>query len=158
MELTITDEDRIEISKRAYIRTIRKLKAQRPEDVYQLNTTALPVGVRDGQYIFFTYSKSIRVYDPECDTKFTERKIVNVNTNLYLTKRTITFDSAMNEVATITLDSELRTRDVSVAELELKTKATGTVADYPQTYSSAFGDSRERITSDLSAGALRRTF
>lgn len=148
VELVITDDDRVEIVKRAYQRAVRKLKAQRPERVYQMNTTALPVGTRDGQYVWFTYSKEVNVPDEECEEKFHKRKVVNVNSNLYLTKRTITFDEVLNEVTTITLDHELRTRDISAAELELQEKAsedTGSGSNLGQTFSSAFGDNRSRV-------------
>ena len=40
-----------------------------------------------------------------------------------MTKRTITFDSAMNEITTITLDGELRVRDINATEIELREAA-----------------------------------
>lgn len=164
IEMVITDNDRIEITKRAYQRAVRKLKAQRPERVYQMNTTSLPKGTRDGQYILFTYSKKIRVPDPECENEFTERKIVNINANLYLTKRTITFDSAMNEVTTITLDHELRTRDTTAAEWELKEIAASDTdgdggnggAVFQQSYPSGISDTRTRQSAPRSSSGIRR--
>ena len=40
-----------------------------------------------------------------------------------MTKRTITFDDDLNEINTITLDRELRSRDISAVELELRALA-----------------------------------
>lgn len=42
-----------------------------------------------------------------------------------MTKRTITFDDDLNEINTITLDRELRSRDVSAVELGLRALAAG---------------------------------
>ena len=50
-------------------------------------------------------------------------KIMNLDKCLYLTKRTITFDNSMNEITTVTLDSELRTRDIDATEIELREAA-----------------------------------
>lgn len=118
-ELVITNGDRLEIVRQAYYRAVRKLKAQRPERSYQMNTTALPFGTSDGQRIRLQYAKSVYPYqDDECD-KLVERKIINIDECLYLTKRTITFDEALNETTTVTLDAELRVKDVSATEVEL---------------------------------------
>ncbi len=37
-----------------------------------------------------------------------------------MTRRVITFDSELNEINTITLDRELRSRDISAVEIELR--------------------------------------
>lgn len=121
-ELVITDGDRAEIIRQAYMRAVRKLKAQRPERTYQMNTTALPIGTSDGDKIHLLYAKSVRIPDDECD-EFTEKKIVNIDECLYLTKRTITFDDALNEITTVTLDGELRPKDISATEVELREAA-----------------------------------
>ena len=39
---------------------------------------------------------------------------------MYMTRRVISFDSELNEINTITLDRELRSRDVNAVEIELK--------------------------------------
>lgn len=122
-ELVITDGDRSQIISQAYQRAVRKLKAQRPQRAYQMNTSALPSWIWDGAKIHLLYSKTVNVPDEEECGDFKKRKIVNIDECLYLTKRTITFDSALNEVNTITLDSELRTKDVSATEIELREAA-----------------------------------
>lgn len=127
-ELVITDSDRIAIEQQAYLRAVRKLRAQRPQRVYQFNSTAFPVGTYDGQPVRLVYSKSVNVYDSECDTNFEKRKVLNINQLFYLTKRTITFDDTLNEITTVTLDAELRSRDISAREIELFEEAA-TVAE-----------------------------
>lgn len=119
-ELIITEEDRIEIVKQAYQRAIRKLKNNRPEQTYQMNITALPETIKEGQKITFQYTKKVKKQnDDECDVPPQEVTIVNLNTSLFLTKRTIVFDDVMNEYATVSLDNELRTKDISATEIEL---------------------------------------
>lgn len=122
-ELVITDGDRREIVRQAYLRAVRKLKAQRPERTYQMNTTALPMGVSDGQRLKLQYAKAVEVNDDEECGNFQKKTIVNIDECLYLTKRTITFDDALNEITTITLDAELRVKDISATEVELREAA-----------------------------------
>lgn len=123
-ELVITDGDRSEIMRQVYMRAIRKLKSQRPQHTYQFNCTALPYGTSDGQRIRLFYAKSVnRMLDDEDGCQIGKVKIVNVDECLYMTKRTITFDESMNEITTITLDRELRVRDISATEVELREKA-----------------------------------
>ena len=160
IELVITDDDRIEIAKRAYQRAIRKLKSQRPERVYQMNTTALPIGTRDGQFVWFTYSKEVQVPDEDCEDEYHAQQVVNINANLYITKRTITFDDALNEITTITLDHELRTRDTSAAELELQEAASGGDSDITRNYMSGITDTRTRssLTNPYNPNPTIRSF
>lgn len=137
-DLVITDADRIEIARRAYLRAVRELMAQRPQKTYQFNCTALPETLRDGQKVNLVYAKTATHQDEECDTEFTERKVVNINTALYMTKRTITFDAAMNEYATMTLDNELRPRAISAVEVKLRQAITannGNTSTLPSTIS-----------------------
>lgn len=124
-EPVITDGDRIEILRQVYMRAVRKLKAQRPQRVYQFNCTALPYEFKDGQKIRLLYAKSVNREDPEGDTEcdMEKVKIVTLDECLFMTKRTITFDSAMNEITTITLDGELRVRDINATEIELREAA-----------------------------------
>lgn len=138
IEYQITDNDRIEIAKRAYYKAIRELKAQRPEYTYQFNCTALPLydgdGVSpvDGCTVHFTYSKDVADTDnddPDCPSKGV-RKIVNVDVKYYMTNRIITFDSVLNEYATITLDRELRPRAIDAVEWELSENAAGDGGGY----------------------------
>lgn len=136
-ELVITDGDRAEIVRQAYLRAVRKLKAQRPQRVYQMNTTALPRGVRDGDKIRLQYAKAVQVPDDEWCGDFEKKKIINIDECLYLTKRTITFDDVLNEVTTVTLDAELRVKDISPTEVELREDAADEVGQ------------AERIHSDL---------
>lgn len=125
IEYAITDDDRREIAKRAYLRAIRILKAQRPEHVWQFNSTPLPTNFQDGDKVKFLFTKKIKEQDPKCIDEFVERTVVHIEESLYMTKRTITFDDELNEVNTITLDRDLRTRDISDAEYELRTLAQG---------------------------------
>lgn len=118
---TITDDDRMEMCKLAWRRAVRILKSQRPEHVYQFNCTALPSFVDDGDKVRFVYVKKILVpktEDEDCED-FDEVVASNVDESIYMTKRTITFDSTMNETTTITLDRELKYRDFSEDEWEL---------------------------------------
>ena len=124
IELAITDSDRKEIVKRAYWRAIRILKAQRPDHAYQFNSTPLPVGFQDGQLVSFYYTKRVGVQDADCDTDPKAKTIALIQRNMYVTRRVITFDSELNEINTITVDRELRSRDVSAVEIELKELAS----------------------------------
>ena len=49
-------------------------------------------------------------------------KVANITETLYVTKRTITFDSVLNEFTTMTLDEELRPRAINAVEIELHQK------------------------------------
>lgn len=124
IEYMITDEDRLEITKRAYARGIRKLKSQRPVQQYEFNCTALPSSIKDGDKVTFYFTKRAIPYDAECEGDMKEEDIINVQERLYVTKRVITFDSVLNEYTTITLDEELRYKDVSAVEIELASKVT----------------------------------
>ncbi len=125
IEYAITDDDRVEMGKRAYLKAIRELKAQRPLSSYQFNCTALPVmkngadNVVDGSKVNFAYIKQIDEDEEDCGTP-TKRDVVKVNKNLYLTRRTIIFDSVLNEYTTVTLDEELRPRAINAVELALR--------------------------------------
>lgn len=134
-ETVLTDGDREQIIAQVYQRAVRKLKAQRPQRAYQMNTTAMPRWMWDGAKVRLMYSKSVNIpAEEDCDAP-EKRKIMNIDECLYLTKRTITFDDALNEVDTITLDAELRTKDISATEIELREAAieqgTGSVAETP---------------------------
>lgn len=119
----ITTDDIIEMEKRAYRRAVRMLKAQRPEEVFQFDTTALPKDVFPGDKIRFIYTKTITEID-ECGNKV-ETDIISVDDYYYITGLTMSFDEALNEVDTITIDKELRTNDFNVPELELPDKESG---------------------------------
>ena len=116
----ITTNDIIEMEKRAYRRAVRKLRAQRPEEVFQFDTTALPNDLYVGDKIRFIYSKTLTEVD-ECGNK-KETDIFSVDDYFYITSITISFDDALNEVNTITLDKELRINDFAEPELELPDK------------------------------------
>lgn len=120
IELAITDDDRKEITKRAYWRAIRMLKAQRPDHAYQFNSTPLPKGFQDGQKVNFYFAKRINVQDADCDDEPKPKTIALIQRSMYMTRRVITFDSELNEINTITLDRELRSRDISAVEIELR--------------------------------------
>lgn len=124
-ELAITDDDRKEITKRAYWRAIRILKAQRPDHAYQFNCTPLPKGFQDGQKVNFYFVKRVNVQDEDCDDGPKPKTIALIQRNMYMTRRVITFDSELNEINTLTLDRELRSRDISAVEWELKNLAEG---------------------------------
>ena len=136
IEYMITDEDRIEITKRAYWRAIRNLKAQRPVHTWQFNCGALPRNVEDGDKITFMYTKKMyptfpETIEGECIDYDEEQpaKVANITETLYVTKRTITFDSVLNEFTTMTLDEELRPRAISAVEIELHEKIEETTED-----------------------------
>lgn len=122
-ELVITEGDRIEIVAQAYKCAVRKLKAQRPDRAYQFNCTALPYGTMDGQKLRLFYAKTVTRQGDEEGCESEQVKIINLDECLFMTKRTITFDSAMNEITTITLDGELRIRDIDATEIELREAA-----------------------------------
>ena len=136
IEYMITDEDRIEITKRAYWKAIRNLRAQRPVHTWQFNCGALPNYVADGDKITFMYTKKMYPTFPETiesQRPFARRlpglPITDLSTmdasvteTLYVTKRTITFDSVLNEYTTMTLDGELRPRALNAVEIELHQK------------------------------------
>lgn len=116
----ITTDDIIEMEKRAYQRAVRMLKAQRPEEVFQFDTTAFPKDVYPGDKVRFIYTKTLTEVD-ECGNK-KETDIITVDDYFYITGLTMTFDDALNEVDTVTIDKELRTNDFDVPELELPDK------------------------------------
>ena len=129
IEYMITDEDRIEITKRAYWKAIRNLKAQRPVHTWQFNCGALPNYVADGDKVTFMYTKKMyptfpETIEGECIDYDEEQpsKVASITETLYVTKRTITFDSALNEFTTMTLDGELRPRAINAVEIELHRK------------------------------------
>lgn len=125
IEKAITDADRKEIAKRAYYKAIRALKAQRPEHVFQFNCTPLPASFTDGDKVNFYYTKKVTRDSERCPSSTEDIVIANIDESLYVTKRTITFDDDMNEINTVTLDKELRVRDISAVEYELRSQATG---------------------------------
>lgn len=137
IEYMITDEDRLEITKRAYAKAVRNLKAQRPAETYQFNCGALPVTVQDGDKVDFAYSKKMFPQFPEeigaeCNDKDTEPEtVVSISGELYVTKRTITFDDVLNEYTTLTLDEELRPRAINAVEIELTRKIEETTTANP---------------------------
>ena len=134
----ITTDDIIEMEKRAYQRAVRMLKAQRPEEVFQFDTTALPKDIYPGDKIRFIYTKTLTEID-ECGNK-KETDIISVDDYFYVTELTMTFDDALNEVDTVTIDKELRANDFDVPELELP--------DKPENSKSG-GDSGGSISADL---------
>lgn len=135
---TVTDDDRMEMCKLAWRRAVRILKSQRPEKVYQFNCTALPSFVNDGDKVRFVYVKKMLVpktKDEDCED-FEEKVVSSVDRTIYVTKRTITFDSTMNETTTITLDEELKYRDFSEDEWELTQLAQEELGEGDATYGS----------------------
>ena len=121
IEYTITDDDRLEITKRAYNRAVRRLKAQRPSNQYSFNCTALPSYISDGDKVTFSFTKKLIPSDIECEEDEKEVTVFSVNERIYLSKRIITFDSAMNESVTVTLDENLKFRDINEVEYQLAT-------------------------------------
>lgn len=119
IEHPITDNDRIEIAKRAYLRAVRMLKAQRPEKVWQFNTTPLPAGFQIGSRAELYFVKKVKIQSPDCEEDGKTKEVARVNKSFYVTKVTMQFDEEVNEFDTITLDNELRYRDAKVAEWEL---------------------------------------
>lgn len=118
----ITTNDIIEMEKRAYRRAVRMLKAQRPEEVFQFDMTAFPNDVYVGDKVRFIYTKTLTEVD-ECGNK-KETDIFHTDDYFYITKMTMSFDDALNEVDTVTLDKELRINDFDEPELELPDKPT----------------------------------
>lgn len=127
IEHPITDNDRWEIAKRAYLRAVRALKAQRPEKVWQFNTTPLPHGFQIGDVARLYYVKRIILNSPDCNEDGKEKEVARVDKTFYVTKVTMTFDEEVNEIDTITLDNELRYRDTASDEWKL----TGSLSSGP---------------------------
>lgn len=142
IEYMITDDDRLEITKRAYAKAVRNLKAQRPAETYQFNCGALPVTVQDGDKVNFAYSKKMFPQFPEeigaeCNNDKTEEEtVVNIAGELYVTKRTIIFDAVLNEYTTLTLDAEIRPRAINAVEIELTRKIEEATTDTNNTIKS----------------------
>lgn len=148
IEYVITDKDRIEMSKQAYWRACRALKSQRPEYAYSFNCTSIPVWVGDGDKLHFIYTKkeNVPIDGTNDDCGDTERKVVDeVNEELYMNKRIITFDSVMNEKTTVTLDLELRYRQINATEVELHELATEEVVNTPPATTSPAADSHSAM-------------
>lgn len=123
IEHPITDKDRLEIAKRAYIRACRKLKSQRPQKVWQFNTTPLPHGFQIGNKAELYYIKKVLIQDPDCGEK--EKEVARVNKPFYVTKVVMSFDEEVNEYNSITLDNELRYRDAPIDEWKLSGNVKG---------------------------------
>lgn len=156
IEYVITDKDRLEMSEQAYRRAVRALKSQRPEYAYSFNTTAIPVTVGDGDKLHFVYAKKENVaidgLDDDCGE--TERRTVDeVNEELYMNKRIITFDSVMNELNTITLDLELRYRQVNAVEVELHERATSGDSETSTSTSTPTYGSKTNVKETISASS-----
>lgn len=120
IELEITDEDRLEITKRAYNRAIRYLKAQRPTWQYQFNTGELPAIDMVGKRVRFIYQKEVTYLD-ECNEPV-KTVVADIDECFYITERIISFDAELNETATITLDKELRPNTNEEIALQLHEK------------------------------------
>lgn len=129
IEHPITDNDRFEIAKRAYLRAIRILKSQRPEKVWQFNTTPLPYGFNIGDLAELYYVKKIIIESPDCEEDGKVKEVARINRSFYVTKVTMTFDEEVNEIDTLTLDNELRYRDTKANEWELSGSITGGSGD-----------------------------
>lgn len=125
IEHPITDNDRWEIAKRAYLRAIRSLKAQRPEKVWQFNTTPLPHGFQIGSMARLYYVKKIILNSPACEEDGKTKELAMVDKTFYVTKVTMSFDEEVNEIDTITLDNELRYRDTKGDEWKLTGSISG---------------------------------
>lgn len=125
IEHPITDNDRWEISKRAYLRAIRALKSQRPEKVWQFNATPLPVGFQIGSMAELYYIKKVRIQSPDCEIDGNLKEVARINKSFYVTSVTMSFDEEVNEINTITLDNELRYRDTAGQYWELSGRING---------------------------------
>ena len=125
IEHPITDKDRWEIAKRAYLRAIRVLKSQRPEKVWQFNSTPLPYGFQVGDMAELYYVKMVVINDPDCEKDGKMKELARINKSFYVTKVTMSFDEEVNEIDTITLDNELRYRDTKGEEWELSGRISG---------------------------------
>lgn len=125
IEHPITDNDRWEIAKRAYLRAIRILKSQRPEKVWQFNATPLPHGFQIGDMAELYYVKKVIINSPACEEDGKTKEVARINRSFYVTKVTMSFDEEVNEIDTITLDNELRYRDTKGDEWELSGRITG---------------------------------
>lgn len=139
VEYAITDADRLAMMRRAYIRAIRKLRSQRPDHTWQFNCTPLPFDFMDGCKIRLYFTKRISTEDFECTSDYNSHAIAHIDESLHVTKRTITFDDDMNEINTITLDKELRVKDVSDTEYKLTQLAQDTAGDTEAWQGSAGG-------------------
>lgn len=132
IEMEITNDDRIEITKRAYWRAVRYLKSQRPTPVYTFNSGSLPNIDLIGKKVRFRYAAQVtypddtemQSHEAEChDTK--SQMIDFIDEEYYITNRIVTFDNDLNEYSTVTLDKELRPNPVEEIAIELHEKASG---------------------------------
>lgn len=148
IEYAITDADRIEMTKRAYQKAIRELKAQRPDHAYQFNTTALPVerGVCDGCKMHFVYTKKVTEFegDDDCGDNHL-RTVTNVDVKYYMVNRIITFDEALNEYTTLTLNRDLKPRAIDAVEWQLSQKVNDTPGKGKYNKTTSFGDIRNEL-------------
>lgn len=96
--------------------------------------------VVDGSKVNFAYIKQIDEDEEDCGTPM-KRDVVKVNKSLYLTRRTIIFDSVLNEYTTVTLDEELRPRAINAVELALReaVEDAGDGTAYESKYSGTVG-------------------
>lgn len=120
IELQITDSDRMEITKRAYLRAVRYLRAQRPQEIYQFNAVALPPIDIVGKKVRFLYKKYVSDLD-DCNEPV-KKLITDIDECFYITQRIIVFDDEMNESSVLTLDRELRPNAVATIAIELSKK------------------------------------
>ena len=129
IELQITDNDRMEITKRAYLRAVRYLRSQRPQEIYQFNATALPPIDMVGKRVRFIFKKWVQDLD-ECDQPV-RKLLTNIDECFYITERIIVFDDELNESSVITLDRELRPNPVEAIAIELSKKGAPEVESTP---------------------------
>lgn len=122
IELQITNNDRLEITKRAYLRAVRYLRSQRPQEIYQFNAAALPNADLVGKRVRFLYKKWYSDID-ECDNQV-KKLAVDIDECYYITERIISFDNELNESSVVTLDKELRPNPVQDVAWELTVPAT----------------------------------
>ena len=106
-----------------------------------------------GDKIRFIYTKTLTEVD-ECGNK-KETDILTVDDYFYITGLTMTFDEALNEVDTVTIDKELRTNDFDVPELELPDKETDSKKSGG---SSGGGDSGGNISAEFRADVPRTAY
>lgn len=101
----ITNADRIEITKRIYARSIRKLIANRRKTTYSLGVGTLNCDINVGDKIRLKYNNTL-LENTECGTKV-KNEVVNIDKELYILKLVKNFDETGLETNDLVLCEDL---------------------------------------------------
>lgn len=103
--IEITDDDRIEAAKSAYIAAVRKLKQARRSYKIEITTEELPVDIKVGDKVRFIYKNELWMFE-ECGEYF--KYLLGYDDWFYVTR--LSYDIGVNstEVNTLTLEKYLK--------------------------------------------------